>query len=114
MKPNTKSMFFKLSLLCLVLFVSQTVLSRIYVGRIVQEDKSSSLHLVSLFYWLGVLWVALAVVLYYKTTRFKQSFVRQALVFVLSPIALSPIIGVVYVVIVLLPIYNLAGNGFIK
>jgi len=64
-------------------------------------------------YILGIFWISLGSLFYYKTTRFKQTFLNQTLVFIFSPIIFSPVIAITYTIIVILPIYSLASKpGF--
>jgi hypothetical protein len=111
MKPNTKSIFFKLSILCLILFVLQLFITRQLALNAVKGSRSTSL--IAPLYWLGIFWVSLGSAFYYKTTKYKQTFVRQLLVFILTPIALAPFIGIIYVIVVLLPLYGqISQSGF--
>lgn len=111
MKPNTKSIFFKFSLVCFIAFFVQLFIVSGYVQRIVNTDQSTSL--VGPLYWVGLLWIALGSTFYYKTTRYRQTPVKQLLVFALSPIVFAPLIGIAYVMIVLLPLYGqVSQSGF--
>lgn len=111
MKPNTKSIFFKFSLACFVVFFVQLFIVRVYVQRVVNSNQSTSL--VGPLYWLGLLWIGLGSTFYYKTTKYRQTPLKQLLVFVLSPIVFAPLIGVTYVIIVLLPLYGqVSQSGF--
>jgi ABC-type enterochelin transport system permease subunit len=107
MKPNTKLLSFKISLLFFVLFFVQLIVTRIYVMHVVLNDQSTAF--VGPLYWLGLVWISLGSLFYYKSTRYKQNLLRQLLVFVVSPILFIPLIGIAYVIVVLLPLYNIAG-----
>jgi len=100
MKPNTKSTYFKLSVACFVAFLVQIVFLRGYALDVVENgDKSETM--IQFIYWLGVLWISLGSLFWFKSTKNKQTLLNQFLVFVLSPIVFSPIIGGLYVTIVL-------------
>ncbi len=109
MKPNTRLISFKLSLLCFGIFLLQLIATRIYIQHIVANAQSTSL--VGPLYWLGVLWISLGSTFYYRTTKHRQTPVRQLLVFVLSPLVFAPLIGIFYVIIVLFPLYDLIGHS---
>lgn len=109
MKPDTSTTSFKLSLLCFGAFIAQLVATRIYVQHVVASNQSSTL--VGPIYWLGVLWVSLGSMFYYRATKNKQTPQRHLLVFILSPLMFAPLIGLLYAVVVLLPLYSLAGQS---
>jgi len=111
MKPNTKSIFFKFSIVCFVAYFLQLFIVRGYVQHIVNANQSKSL--VGPLYWLGLLWIGLGSTFYYQTTKYRQTPIRRLLVFVLSPIVFAPLIGITYVIIVLLPLYGqVSQSGF--
>ena len=111
MKSNTKSPFFKLSLLFAALFFVQSYIEERLVVQAIKANKSTSS--VGLVYWLGLLWLSIAATLYYKTTHFKQTRIRQFSVFILAPFVFAPLVAIVYVILVLLPTYSLvSNNGF--
>ena len=111
-KPNRKSIYFKLSLIFPLIFIVQTFIESRIVSRDVKDGKSSTS--IELVYWLGILWVSLAVLMYYKSTSKRQAWSRYLLVFILSLWCIAPIAGIIYVAIVLTPIYSLAGSGAIS
>ncbi len=111
MKPNTKSKYFKLSLMSAGLFLIHLLILGLFIKSAVKHDHPASTFVQ--LSWVAIVWISLAAVFYYKTTQFRQALLRQIAVFFLAPIVLSPILAVLYVVIVLLPIYSLANqNGF--
>jgi len=105
MKPNTKSIFFKLSLACVIAFFVQMFILRGYVLHILNTNQSTSL--LCALYLLGILWISIGSTFYYKSTKYDQKPLKQILVFVLSPFVFAPIIAFLYVIIVLLPLYAL-------
>lgn len=110
MKPNTKSIFFKLSIVCFVAFIIQLIFMQGYARGVV-EGGDTSASLIQPIYWLGVFWVSLGSLCWFKSTKNKQTLLNQVLVFVLSPIALSPVIIGLYIAVVLLPLYSLVGEN---
>ena len=110
MKPNTKSAYFKLSIVCFVAFLIQIVFLRGYAQDVVENGNKSE-AVIQITFWLGVLWVSLGSLFWFKSTKHIQTLQNQILVFVLSPIVFSPIIGGLYVTIVLLPLYDLVGEN---
>lgn len=111
MKPNIKSGYFKFSLVFVLLFFVQSLIeSRVIVSAIKNNKPTGSIEIV---YWLGLLWLAVASVLYYKATTYRQSFSRQLLIFIIAPFVLAPIAGLIYFAIVVLPTYSLISqSGF--
>lgn len=110
MKPDTKSKYFKLSLFCFAahfihLFVLQYQVRNVILHNIDGEN------LPTLYYYLPYIWVAIAGLLFFKATKKKQSLQNQIMAFILTPLILSPILGIIYVIIVLLPIYEIAGQS---
>jgi hypothetical protein len=108
-KPNTKSPFFKLSLVFVVIFFVQDYFAGKLIVHAIKENKSTGP--VALVYWLGLLWLSIAATLYYKTTRFRQSGMRQLLVFIIAPFVFAPLAALVYVALALLPTYGLVNNN---
>lgn len=104
MKPQTKSVFFKLSLVCFAVFFVQLVFVRSYAQHVIDVNQSESL--IGLFYWLGLIWIGLGSSFYYKTTNHRQTVLNQILIFLISPLVFAPIAAVLYVFIVLLPLYG--------
>lgn len=104
-------MFFKLSLLFTLFFIVQSFIEGRLVVNAVKNNKS--VHAVAITYWLGLLWISIAATLYYKATRYKQSWLRQLAVFIISPIIFAPLAAIIYVALVLLPSYSLINtSGF--
>lgn len=108
MKPDTASTSFKLSLICFGAFIAQLIATRAYVQHVVTSNQSTIL--IEPLYWVGVLWISLGSTFYYRATKNKQTPLRQLLVFVVSPLVFAPLIGVLYAIVVLFPLYNLVGQ----
>ena len=109
MKPNTKSIYFKLSILFTLFFIIQSYVEGRLVYNVVKYNKHISS--VALAYWLGLLWLALASLMYYKATKNKQTWERQLLIFVMAPFIFAPLAGLIYVTLVILPSYGLINNS---
>jgi hypothetical protein len=107
MKPNTKSGSFKLSLVAAALYVLHLIILRSQVT----ESVANGNNLPSLYFYLPYLWVSFAGLLFFMATNKKQTVRNRILAFVLTPFILSPILGILYVTVVLLPIYSLVGNS---
>jgi phosphatidylserine synthase len=105
-KPNTKSPFFKLSLVFVALFFVQTYIEGKLLVHDIKSSEATNSDSAALVYWLGLVWLAIAATLYYKTTRFKQTRMRQFLVFITAPFVFAPLAAIVYVILVLLPAYG--------
>lgn len=62
---------------------------------------------------LTIFWVALGGLFFYKSTANKQSIAMQLLAFISTPFMLAPILAIIYVLVILLPLYNLVNkSGF--
>ena len=111
MKPNTKSPFFKLSLVFVAIFLVQDYIEGKLIVDAVKAHKS--IGSVAVVYWLGILWLSIAATLYYKTTSFKQTRIRQLLVLIITPFVFAPLAAILYLIFVLVPTYNIASrSGF--
>lgn len=108
---HKKSGYFKCSLVSPLLFVvSLYVVGNLIRNAIKLNHPTSMLVAVS---WLALLWVSLFGLFLYRSTTAKQSIVRHILVFALTPVVLSPILAIVYFLLVLSPLYNLvSSSGF--
>ncbi len=109
MKPNTKSKYFYLSIVaCVAYFVHLFVLRSMVIH--VLTIKSANGDTLPALLYMPFLWISLAGWFYYKSTKANQAMSRQTLAFVVTPIVLAPVLGLLYVLIVLTPIYSLAGQ----
>jgi hypothetical protein len=113
MKPNPKSKYFKISLACFAAYLVTLVVLRFYVVHAVRSGNSFTL-LINALFWASVLWVSLGSLFWFKTTKNKQNAMNHVAAFLLGPVVLSPIIGFLYVLVVLMPIYSLVGSTLIK
>jgi len=110
MKPNIKSLHFKLALLSLLAYIINLFILSAQVRENIL-NASIGEKLPSIYFFLPFLWISLAGLLFFKSTKIKQSITNQILALILTPIILSPILAIFYVIMVLLPIYNIAGSS---
>lgn len=110
MKPNYRSPYFLLFLVCVAAFIGLLFVSRNLAHQIVVDDSNSSNTTFMITTWLGFALIAPMSLAYYKTTKYSQTLKRQILVFLITPFALSPAVGIIYAIVVLTPLYNLANN----
>lgn len=108
MKPNIKSKYFIASLAAIAAYVLTMIYVRSYASNAVRNDASTSL-MIPLSY-VAVVCIALAGLFWFKSAKPNATVTQQLLVLLLTPIALTPVLSFVYVMIVLLPIYGLASN----
>jgi hypothetical protein len=109
---RTSSVYFKLSIVCLIGFLGQLIIiSRLIRKYVIAYSPTS--HIPADYLWLEItalLWISLGGLFLYKTTKRKQTPATQLLVFIATPIVLMPLLAIIYVTIVLLPLYGLASN----
>lgn len=110
MKPNIKSTNFKLALFSFIAFFIHLFVLQSQVENSLLNNPTGE-NLPSIYFYLPYFWVGLAGLLFFKATKKEQTLQNQVLAFILTPLILSPILAFIYVIIVLLPIYGLAGQS---
>jgi len=111
MKPDTSSKNFKISLTFFGVFILHLLLLRFYALNAVQSSEVVASSIFPLLL-LGAVWISLASLFWYKSTDKQQTIIKHGLVFLISPIVLSPILAILYVIVVLFPLYDLVGSDF--
>ena len=111
MKPNTKSIYFKLSIVFLLAFFIHLFILAGFIRHYVASSSSSTNHYSGFLIFVPVTWVSLSGLSFYKSTNSKQTPIRQLVAFLLSPVVLAPILGIIYTIVVLLPLYSLVNKG---
>jgi hypothetical protein len=106
MKPNIKSKYFKLSLVVFFCYLASLLYARFYVINAIKTNSDTSL--VIYLFILGLVFMYAGTILWYASSHPHAKRSRQLLLAFIAPFALIPILAIMYVVVVLLPIYSLA------
>lgn len=77
-------------------------------GYILNANVDERLPII--YYYLPYLWISLAGLLFFKSTNKGQDVTYQIVALILTPMIFSPVLAVIYVIMILLPIYGIVGG----